>query len=57
MVVKDDSTNHSIIQGISVQLDRRVQSMCKRTAEESDSGAKGAMQTRGIDAGGLEIGD
>ena len=57
MMVKNDGTNHSIIQGFSFQLDRRVQSVRKGTEKESDSGTKGAMQTRSIDAGRLETGD
>jgi hypothetical protein len=57
MVEQDNSTNHSIIQGFSFQLDRRVQSVRKGTEKESDSGTKGAMQTRSIDAGRLETGD
>jgi len=57
MVEQDNSTNHSIVQGFSFQLDRRMQSVRKGTEKESDSGTEGAMQTRIIDAGRLETGD
>ena len=57
MVEQDNSTNHSIVQGFSFQLDRRMQSVRKGTEKESDSGTESAMQTRSIDAGRLETGD
>ena len=57
MVVEDDGTNHSVIQGISVSLDKRMQLVRTGTEKESDCGTNGALHARRTDARGLATGD